>query len=113
MQRQHKRSTGPHLHFELRIGIALSSSTDPEPYIVNEIPPESGLFDVTVTSEGDFLNIRMGPNTKRGRFKILHTDDKVKIFGNSGKDAWLMIQEGYIKNDPNWEKIEVIDQAGS
>jgi hypothetical protein len=97
----------------LRIGIALSSSIDPEPFIVNEISLEAGLFDVAVISGGDLLNIRMGPSTKRGRYKILHTDDKVKIYGNSGKDAWLMTQEGYIRYDLNWEKIEAINQAGS
>jgi hypothetical protein len=107
------RSTGPHLHFELRTGISLTTSIDPEPLIVNEIPPEAGLFDVTITSEGDLLNVRAGPSTKRGRVKILRTGDKVKVFGITGKDAWLMIQEGYIKYDPIWEKIEGINQAGS
>ncbi len=107
------RSTGPHLHFELRTGLALTTSIDPEPLIVNEIPAEAGLFFVTVTPEGDYLNIRIGPTTERGRVKILHTGDKVKVFGIAGQDAWLMTQEGYIKYDPKWEKIEPINRAGS
>lgn len=107
------RSTGPHLHFELRTGLSLTTSIDPEPLIVNEIPPEAGLFNVTVTPEGDSLNLRVGPSTERGRVKILHTGDKVKVFGIAGKDAWLMTREGYIKYDPRWEKIESINQVGS
>ncbi len=107
------RSTGPHLHFELRRGVSLNTSIDPEPFIVDEIPPDAGLFDVTVTPEGDFLNVRMGPSTERGRVKILHSGDKVKVFGIAGKDAWLMTQEGYIKYDPTWERIEPINSSSS
>jgi hypothetical protein len=99
-------STGPHLHFELRTGISLTTSIDPEPLIVNEMPPEAGLFDVTVTPEGDFLNVRVGPSTERGRVKILRTGETVRVFGIAGKDAWLITQSGYIKYDPTWEKIE-------
>jgi len=97
----------------LRSGLSLATSIDPEPLIVNEIPPEAGLFDVTVTPEGDLLNVRMGSNTERRRVKILHAGDTVKVFGIAGKDAWLLIQEGYIKYDPKWEKIEAINQTGS
>jgi hypothetical protein len=107
------RSTGPHLHFEVRTGLSLTTSIDPEPLIVNEIPPEAGLFNVTVTPEGDSLNLRVEPSTEKGRVKILHTGDKVKVFGIAGKDAWLMTREGYIKYDPKWEKIDPIHQAGS
>jgi hypothetical protein len=107
------RSTGPHLHFEVRTGLSLTTSIDPEPLIVNEIPPEAGLFNLTVTPEGDSLNLRVGPSTERGRVKILHTGDKVKVFGIAGQDAWLMTREGYIKYDPRWEKIESINQDGS
>jgi len=106
-------STGPHLHFELRTGVSLSTSIDPEPLIVNELPPEAGLFDVTVTPEGDFLNVRLGPSPERGRVKILRVGDKVKVFGIAGKDAWLMTQEGYIKFDPTWEKVEAINRVSS
>jgi hypothetical protein len=107
------RSTGPHLHFEVRTGLSLTTSIDPEPLIVNEIPPEAGLFNLTVTPEGDSLNLRVGPSTERGRVKILHTGDKVKVFGIAGQDALLMTREGYIKYDPRWEKIESINQDGS
>jgi hypothetical protein len=107
------RSTGPHLHFELRTSIAITTSIDPEPLIINEIPPEAGLFYVTVTPEGDLLRIRMGPSTERKRIKTLHAGDKVKVLGIAGNDAWLMIQEGYIKYDPNWESVQAINQAGS
>jgi hypothetical protein len=107
------RSTGPHLHFELRVGVAINTSIDPEPLIVNELPPEAGLFVVTVTPEGDSLNIRMGPSTERGRVKILRAGDQVKVYGIAGKDAWLIIQEGYIKYDPTWEKIEAINRSSS
>jgi Peptidase family M23 len=106
-------STGPHLHFELRTGISLTTSIDPEPLIVNELPPEAGLFDVTVTPEGDYLNIRLGPSAERGRVRILRSGDKVRVFGFAGKDAWLMTQEGYIKYDPTWERIEIINQGGA
>jgi len=107
------RSTGPHLHFEFRVGLSLSTSIDPEPLIINELPPEAGLFDVEITPEGDFLNVRIGPSTEIGRVKILRSGDKVKVFGIAGKDAWLMTQMGYIKYDPTWEAIKSITHDGS
>jgi hypothetical protein len=55
----------------------------------------------------------MGPSTERGRVKILHRGDKVRVFGIAGQDAWLMTGDGYIKYDAKWEKIEPIIQGGS
>jgi len=98
-------STGPHLHFELRLGPAVTSGTDPEPLIVDEIPLQAGLFDATITSEGDGLRIRTGPSTKHTIIRSLRTEDKVTVFGLDGNNIWLRVQEGFIMYKSNWIKI--------
>jgi len=98
-------STGPHLHFELRTGISLLNAINPEPYIVEDIPPESGLFFVTITPEGSGLRVRNGPGTDHSIVKYLYAGDKVEVFGLSGEDVWLRIEEGYIKYGAGWENI--------
>jgi len=99
-------STGPHLHFEFRLGPSVNSGVDPLPLMVDEIPSEIGLFDVTITTEGDGLRIRTGPGTKNKIIRSLRTDDQVRVFGLAGNNVWLMTQEGYIMFNPNWVKIE-------
>ncbi len=98
-------STGPHLHFELRLGPSVNSGIDPEPLIVDEIPSQAGLFNVTITPEGDGLRIRGGPSTKYKIIRNLHTDDQIAIFGISGNNVWLRVQEGFIMFDASWVRI--------
>jgi|GEM_PF-3049072 len=117
-------STGPHLHFELRLGPSVLTGRNPEPLLVDEIPPDpilkpdndlklikglvpgGGLFDVTITPEGDGLRIRGGPSTRNAILRSLRPGDRLKVFGLVGGDVWLRVQEGFIKFDPNWVKIE-------
>jgi hypothetical protein len=81
------------------------------------IPPETGLFSVTVTTEGDGLRIRTGPGTRFRIIRNLRTDDRVTVFGLSGNNVWLRVQEGFIMFKPEWLKInsggeEIPPEAG-
>lgn len=98
-------SDGPHLHFEYRLGTSATSAVDPLPFIVDETPPESGLFAVTITPEGDGLRIRRGPGLKHGIIRSLRADDVTEVFGLAGKNVWLRIEEGYIMFNKEWVKI--------
>lgn len=99
-------STGPHLHFELRTGVALLNVIDPEPFIVENIPPDAGLFFATITPEGNGLRVRNGPGVDHAVIRYLKTGDKFQVFGFAGEDVWLRIEDGYIKYEPGWENIE-------
>ena len=68
-------STGPHLHFEVRMGLAVDTAINPEPFLVDEIPPAEPLFNVTVTSEGDGVRLRVGPGKNFNIIRNLHSDD--------------------------------------
>lgn len=100
------RSTGPHLHFEVRTGIFPGVIANPEPYIVDQIIGE-GLYMMELTPEGDGLRIRTGPTTRNGIVRSLHTGDSIKILGVAGSDCWLLTPEGYVKFDPSWLKVIV------
>jgi hypothetical protein len=76
-----------------------------EPLLGGNIPPEAGLFHVTVTAEGDGLRIRTGPGTKFNKIRNLRRDDQVAVFGLSGNNVWLRIQEGFIMFKPEWLAI--------
>jgi murein DD-endopeptidase MepM/ murein hydrolase activator NlpD len=90
-------STGAHLHFEYRLGEGIGSRTDPSELLVDEIPPEAGLFNARVILVRSSLNIRTGPST---RFSIIGkkvTGEEVTIFGLSGDHCWLQVKEGFIQ----------------
>ena len=98
-------STGPHLHFEVRLGLAGTSAIDPMPFLVDEIPSKDTLFTVSVAPEGDGVRLRVGPGTNFGIIRKLHTDDAFEVFGLAGNNVWLRVKEGYIMYDPKWYKI--------
>jgi len=68
--------------------------------ILEETRSEAGLFNVTVTTDGDRLRIRKGPSTKYSKVRNLRTGDQVTVFSLSGNNVWLKIQDGYIMFKP-------------
>ena len=98
-------STGPHLHFEVRMSLAATTAIDPEPFLVDEIPSGEILFSVKVRPEGDGARLRVGPGTNFKIIRNLHPDDAFDVFGLGGNNVWLRVKEGYIMFDPKWYAI--------
>ena len=102
-------STGPHLHFEVRTGPALTNAVDPYPWLIDSIPPEMGLFEVCVTNWGDHLNVRTAPNRSSSVVKTLRKNDQIKIYDVGGADAWLRTPDGWIKHgDDNGAYVKIV-----
>jgi len=100
------RSTGPHLHFELRRGVAMITAIDPSPFLLDEIPPEVGLFMMEILPDGDGLRIRSGPSRDRGIIRTMRSGERMKVFGITGYDVWLKLEDGYCMYRPDWVKIQ-------
>jgi Peptidase family M23 len=98
-------STGPHLHFEVRLGLAATTVINPEPFLVDEIPSMDTLFVVTITPDGDGVRLRVGPGKNYNIIRNLHTDDSLDVFGLAGDNVWLRVEEGYLMYNPSWYKI--------
>lgn len=98
-------STGPHLHFEVRTGVAIQSSIDPTGYMVDTLPAKEPILTVQVTSEGDKLRVRSGPGTEFGVLRQLRAGDQVEVTGLAG-DVWLWIGDGYVKYQAAWVEIK-------
>jgi murein DD-endopeptidase MepM/ murein hydrolase activator NlpD len=88
-------STGAHLHFEYRLGEGISSRTNPAELLVDEIPPEAGLFSARVIVVGSSLNIRSGPGAKFAVIGKKVTGEDAMVFGLSGDNAWLQVNDGF------------------
>jgi hypothetical protein len=99
------RSTGPHLHFELRTDVAAVRAIDPAPFIVDAMPRGGGLFRAEITKEGDYLNVRTGPSKTRGKVRSLRAGEQVMVIGVAGVDVWLRIPDGYVLFNPEWLKV--------
>jgi hypothetical protein len=106
-------STGPHLHFELRTHAGIASAVNPSSFIKDEIPSDVGLLKVTVTEAGSGLRVRLGPSIQTAIVRQLLPGDSVTALGFDGPDIWLRIQDGFIKYDPKWVKLEAISPATS
>jgi hypothetical protein len=98
-------STGPHLHFEVRLGLAVTTAINPEPFLVDEIPSMDTLFNVTITADGDGVRLRVGPGKNYNIIGNLHTDDTIEVIGLAGDNMWLRVKDGYLMYNPTWYKI--------
>lgn len=99
-------STGPHLHFEVRTGVAIQSSIDPSGMIVETLPPKEPMMNVRITAEGDRLRVRSGPGTEYGVVRQLSAGDQAGVIGLAGSDVWLWIGDGYIKYQAAWVTVQ-------
>lgn len=99
------KSTGPHLHFEVRLGFSVTTSINPEPFLVDEIPSWDLIFNATVTKEGDGVRLRAGPGKNYNVIRNLHLGEKIEVFGLNGGEIWLQVKEGYLMYQPGWFKI--------
>jgi len=100
------RSTGPHLHFEVRTGIALLNAIDPAPFIVDRIPKTGKILAVQITPEGNGLRVRSGPGTSNSIVRQLKMGDKLEILGFAGSDVWLRVEDGFVMYNPSWMTVE-------
>ncbi len=92
------RSTGPHLHFEVREG---TTAFDPLPYITLTIgptpPPEPAtpIFRVRVTADPS-LNIRTGPSVVYPAIGQLSKGQEIDVLDIGGTEIWVRTAKGYI-----------------
>jgi len=105
-------STGPHLHFEVRTGPAITTTVNPTNMIVDKLPSQTVIMMVQVTEEGKGLRVRSGPGKEFAELRKLKVGDIVKVMGIAGGDVWLWIDDGngfgYIAYQDAWLMIILV-----
>ena len=109
-------SSGPHLHFELRLNTAFSSNVDPMPYITSDSKPgneEQGneeevdvLFTVKIKPDMN-VNMRSGPGTEYRILRSLIPEEELNVAELINADnAWIKTDSGgFIKLNFEWMKV--------
>lgn len=101
-------STGPHLHFEIRLGPAITTSVDPDKYAsylpAPEVEPDP-ILTAKITRDGAGLRVRSAPSTSSAIVRYLSEGDTLNVSGIEGRDAWLKVDDGYIFYDPDWTDL--------
>jgi hypothetical protein len=107
------RSTGPHLHYEVREG---TQAFDPESYLTLNIgpgpipEPARPIFRVRVTADPS-LNIRSGPSVVYPAIGQLATGDEIEALELGGTEVWLRTSKGYIAFRYNgYNLVEVVEE---
>jgi hypothetical protein len=97
------RSTGPHLHFEVRTGLAYTNVINPSLMIKNALEDMSGLFDLELTPAGDGLRVRNAP-ISGGVIRNLKPGERVRVIGVA-EGSWLQTEQGWIMYKAEWLKV--------
>jgi hypothetical protein len=87
------RSTGSHLHFELRSGPSILTAIDPAPFIIDSPAGLEPLFTGKVTPAGDLLRMRAGPSTSTSILGSLHAGDVVNVLDIAGDVVWFKCEK--------------------
>ena len=103
-------STGPHLHFEYRLGFGVNTSINPQDLIVDEIPSTAELFNVEVFTPNSNVNVRVGPGRSYPIVGKLTTGDIVGVYSLAGLNIWLRIGTGFVYFDNSYLRIEPLGE---
>jgi murein DD-endopeptidase MepM/ murein hydrolase activator NlpD len=87
------RSTGPHLHFEVRLASSLLSCIDPLPCLVDDLHIEP-VFRVKTVVEN--LNLRFGPGTSYPILRRLPAATELDVLEIADSTYWLRTPEGCV-----------------
>lgn len=96
------RSTGPHLHFEVRTGVALLNCIDPTGFIRDTVEDMRGWVTMELLPEGIYLRVRTAP-ISGGVIKQLRPGERIEVIGIQD-GAWIQTTEGWVMYRPGWLK---------
>lgn len=89
-------STGPHLHFEVRLASSVYSGVNPMPLFVSTLPASDASPLITVVTIVDDLRLRAGPGTNYPIIKTLKAGTKLRVFDIAGDTLWIRVDDGFV-----------------